>query len=193
MNRLHKSLLILSIASLLQACAGAFIAGGAAVSAAHDRRSLGSFVEDQNIELKAYDLISNDPEIDKDSNISVTSYNGIVLLSGQAPTPESRNRAEQLVRQIPQIRKIHNELSIGPSSTIGIRSNDTWVTTKIKTNLLKVKNHENFDPTRVKVVTENGTVYLMGLLNPQEADDVVNVIRSIKGVQKVVKMFEYIK
>jgi len=193
MNLIYKSLLIITIASLLQACAGAFVAGGTAVSAAHDRRSLGSFVEDQNIELKAYDMLSNNTEIDKNTNISVTSYNGIVLLSGQTPTPELRNLAEQLVRQVPQIRRIHNELSIAAPSSIGTRSNDTWVTTKIKTNLFKVKNHDNFDPTRVKVVTEQGIVYLMGLLNQQEADDVVNVIRTIKGVQKVVKMFEYIK
>ena len=188
-----RHILILSLITvLLNACAPAVIVGGSAVTAAHDRRTLGSFVEDQNIELKVYDAISKDHELETNSNISVTSYNGIVLLSGQTPNEAMRARAEQIARSVPKINKIHNELTIAQPNTFGSKSNDTWVTTKVKTSLLKVKGHKDFDPTRVKVVTEGGTVFLMGILKKNEADDVVNVVRQVNGVQRVVKIFEYL-
>lgn len=185
-------LALLLAALLLNACAPVVIVGGTAVGAAHDRRTLGSFIEDQNIELKVFDALSKDQDLDKNSNISVTSYNGVVLLSGQTPSATMRSRAEEITRSIAKIKKIHNELTIASPSTIGSRSNDTWVTTKVKTSLLKVKGHKDFDPTRVKVVTEGGTVFLMGILKRNEADDVVDVVRQVGGVQRVVKIFEYL-
>jgi len=192
MTNVHKILIFLIVSSTIVGCAPAVIVGGSAINAAHDRRTLGSFVEDQNIELKAYDAISKDTDLDKQSHISVTSYNGVVLMSGQTPTAEMRAQAEDFVRSVEKVKKVHNELTIAAPSSFGTRSTDTWVTSKVKTNLFKVKGHENFDPTRVKVVTENGTVYLMGLLKQTEAEDVVNVVRKIGGVQRVVKIFEYI-
>jgi len=192
MTTLFKSLCIALITAILSGCAPALLVGGTAVNAAHDRRTLGSFVEDQNIELKAYDAMSKIPEFTDQTHISITSYNGIVLLSGQTPTSEMSQQAEEIVRTMEKVRKVHNELNIAAPSSMGIRSSDTWVTTKVKTNLFKVDNHKDFDPTRVKVVTENGTVYLMGLVKKTEAEDVVNVVRNIKGVQRVVKIFEYI-
>ncbi|HEC30085.1 MAG TPA: BON domain-containing protein [Gammaproteobacteria bacterium] len=185
-------LALLLAALLLNACAPAVIVGGTAVGAAHDRRTLGSFIEDQNIELKVFDALSRDQDIEKNANISVTSYNGVVLLSGQTPSKSMRSRAEEITRSIAKIKKIHNELTIASPSTIGSRSNDTWVTTKVKTSLLKVKGHKDFDPTRVKVITEGGTVFLMGILKRNEADDVVDVVRQVNGVQRVVKIFEYL-
>jgi len=192
MTNMYKILVFLLVGSILGGCAPAIIVGGSAVSAAHDRRTLGSFVEDQNIELKAYDLLSKDKELESQSHISITSYNGVVLMSGQTPSPAMRASAEEQVRAVPKVKQVHNELTIAAPSSVGTRSTDTWVTSKVKTNLFKVKGHKDFDPTRVKVVTENGTVYLMGLLKPDEADDVVNVVRQVGGVQRVVKIFEYI-
>ncbi len=191
MNGMHKIYIFLLVSSILAGCAPAVIVGGGAVSAAHDRRTLGSFVEDQNIELKAYEAIAKDQDLKKQSHIAVTSYNGVVLLSGQTPSAELRAKAEARVRSISKVKKVHNELSIAAPSSLGARSNDTWVTSKVKTSLLKVKGHKDFDPTRVKVVTENGTVYLMGILKPAEATDVVDVVRQVGGVQRVVKIFEY--
>jgi len=192
MTNIQTNIAILLIATVLGGCAPALIVGtGTAASAAHDRRTLGSFVEDQNIELKAYDILTKNAVVHGESNISVTSYNGIVLLSGQTPSAETRAKAEELIKSIPKLRKIHNELDIAAPSSLGIRSSDTWVTTKVKTNLFKVKGHQDFDPSRVKVITENGTVFLMGLVNRVEADDVVEVVRNIGGVQRVVKVFEY--
>lgn len=190
--KIHMISIIIAT-TLLSGCAPVLLlGGGTAINAAHDRRTVGTFIEDQNIEIKARDAIYKDKELEKQSNISVTSYNGIVLISGQTPTAELRARTEDYVREVAKVKKVHNELTIASPSSIGARSTDTLVTGKVKTNLLKVKNHENFDPTRVKVVTENGTVYLMGLLKPAEADDVVSVVRQVGGVQRVVKMFEYI-
>lgn len=184
---------IIMATTLLSGCTPVLLlGGGTAVNAAHDRRTMGTFIEDQNIEIKARDAIYKDKELEKQSHISVTSYNGVVLLSGQTPTAELRARAEDYVSGIEKVKKVHNELTIASPSSLGARSTDTLVTGKVKTNLLKVKGHENFDPTRVKVVTENGTVYLMGLLKPAEAEDVVAVVRQVGGVQRVVKMFEYI-
>ncbi len=193
MSNVHKILIFLTVSSILAGCAPAVIVGGgSAINAAHDRRTLGSFVEDQNIELKAYDAIAKNSDLEKQSHISVTSYNGVVLMSGQTPTAEMRAEAEERVRSVEKVKKVHNELTIAAPSSFGTRSTDTWVTSKVKTNLFKVKGHENFDPTRVKVVTENGTVYLMGLLKQSEAEDVVDVVRKVGGVQRVVKIFEYI-
>jgi osmotically-inducible protein OsmY len=190
MTSTHKIFIFLLVSSILAGCAPAVIVGGG-VTAAHDRRTLGSFVEDQNIELKAYDAIAKDQDLESQSHIAVTSYNGVVLLSGQTPSAELRAKAEERVRSVEKVKKVHNELAIAAPSSLGTRSTDTWVTSKVKTSLLKVKGHKGFDPTRVKVVTENGTVYLMGILKQAEAVDVVDVVRKVGGVQRVVKIFEY--
>lgn len=184
-------LLFLQLPWILQGCTAAVVAGGATgASMAHDRRTMGSFVEDQNIELKAASAISKDQELYDRSHINVTSYNRIVLLTGETPTQALRSRTEEIARNIAQVRRVHNELTIAAPSAMSSRSSDTWITTKVKTSLFKVKGIENFDATRVKVVTENGVVYLMGILNRTEADAVVDVVRKVSGVQRVVKVFE---
>lgn len=185
------TLLFLQLIWILQGCTAAVVAGGATgASIAHDRRTMGSFVEDQNIELKAASAISKDQELDERSHINVTSYNRIVLLTGETPSQELRSRAEDIARKIAQVRRVHNEITIAAPSAMSSRGSDTWITTKVKTSLFKVKGMENFDATRVKVVTENGVVYLMGILNHTEADAVVEVARKVSGVQRVVKVFE---
>lgn len=181
----------------LSGCAG-LVAGGAAAgivtgaAVAHDRRTAGTVVEDQAIELKAYDALNQDRELAERGHINVTSYNNIVLLSGEVPTPELRKRAGEIVSRIEKVRHVHNELADAPPSSLASRSTDTWITTKVKTSLLQVDGIRDFDPTRVKVVTERGIVYLLGLLHPREADAVTRTVRRVNGVQKVVKLFEYI-
>ena len=182
---------LLVLASLLSGCTGALIVGGATgISMAHDRRTAGTYVEDQNIELKAMNELAKDKTISSKAHVSVTSYNRIVLLSGEVLDEPMRTRAMELVRRVSNIRKIHNELVVAKPSTLSRRSKDTWITTKIKTRLFSIK-RKDFDPSRVKVVTERGTVYLMGLVTREEANDVVALVRNIKGVHKVVKIFEY--
>ncbi len=192
MIRPTRFIALLTLAAMLSGCTGALIVGTATgIQMAHDRRTAGTFVEDQNIELKALNELAKDREIAEKAHVSVTSYNRIVLLSGEVHDQAMRERAERLVRRVRNIRRIHNELVIAKPSTLSRRSKDTWITTKIKTRLFRVK-RKDFDPTRVKVVTERGTVYLMGLVRRAEAKEVVDAIRDTSGVRKIVKVFEYI-
>lgn len=193
MLRVLSGLSVLLLVSLLQGCAGAVVGGAAAgVSMAHDRRSAGTIVDDEIIELKAADKLISDKELFEQTHINVTSYNNILLLSGEAPTDALRSKAFSLVSGIPKVRKVHNELVLAAPSSLLTRSSDTWITTKVKTNLFNIKNIKGFDPSRVKVVSENGTVFLMGIVTRSEAEVVVDASRTVKGVQRVVKLFEYL-
>lgn len=152
-------------------------------------RTVGAYIDDEVIETLALVNLNKGSEDMKASNISVTSYNGLVLLTGQAPSETARLEAEQIVSQIRKVRKIHNEIKIsGISSTIA-RSNDLWLTTKVKAQLLT---NESIDGSRIKVVTDSSVVYLMGLVSAQEADAAINIVRNIAGVEKIVKVFEYV-
>ena len=181
------------IVGLLQGCASAVI-GGAATGAAvaHDRRTVGTFVDDEIIEVKATSRLFSDQEIFDNTHINITAYNNIILLSGEAPTDALKNKAFNLVSSIPKVRKVHNEIVIAAPSSLLTRSSDTWITAKVKTNLFQVKDSPDFDPTRIKIISENGSVFLMGIVSRAEADIVINATRTIGGVQRVVKLFEYI-
>lgn len=153
-------------------------------------RTVGSYIDDEVIEtLSLVNLKKGSSEMEA-SNISVTSYNGVVLLTGQAPSDAVRSEAEQIVSQVRKVRKIHNEIKISGVSSALARSNDLWLTTKVKAELLT---NENVEGSRIKVVTDSSTVYLMGLVNPQEADVAINIVRNITGVEKIVKVFEYVQ
>jgi osmotically-inducible protein OsmY len=176
---------------LLQGCA-AMVVGGAATTAvvAHDRRTTGTVVEDQAIELKTYDRLAQ-KEIKQRSNIHVTSYNKVVLLTGQAPDEAVRRKAEELASQVKQVRRVVNEIEIGSTASFGEKSRDVALTAEVKLRLSNV-DIPDFDSLRVKVVSERGSVYLMGLLTEEEAQAVTEVVRYISGVRRVVKVFEYI-
>jgi len=177
---------------LLQGCA-AMVVGGAATTAvvAHDRRTTGIMVEDQTIELKAYDRLAEIAEIKERGKVNVTSYNKVVLLTGQVPGDAARRQAEQAVSRVEQVRRVVNEIEIGSTASFGEHSRDLALTSEVKLRLTSV-DIPDFDPLRVKVVTERGSVYLMGLLTQQEANAVTEVVRYISGVRRVVKVFEYI-
>ncbi len=152
-------------------------------------RTLGSYLEDESIETKTLVNISKGSQALAQSHINVVSYNGQVLLIGQVPDDQVKQEAESIARQVRHVRKVHNELDIaGPTSTI-VRSNDVYLTSRIKVQMLADK---RVSGGRIKVVTENGVVYLMGLVTPAEADLAVEITRSVTGVRKIVKMFEYI-
>lgn len=187
-NRLAGALLL---ALSVSGCAGLLIGGTAVgVSVAHDRRSTGTVVDDQMIELKVYDALNR--LLPPGNQISATCYNGAVLLTGEVVSEAARQQAEVIVRGIePPARTIYNELVIGPPSPLSSRSNDTLLTTKVKTALLQI-DIPDFDPTRVQVVTARGVVYLMGLVRPVEADAAANIASQVSGVQQVVTLFEYI-
>ncbi len=174
-------------------CAPLVIVGGAATTASivHDRRTAGSIVEDQAIELRIKNGLRKDSEIKAQAHINVTSYNGIVLLSGEAPTQALVQRAGTIAREAEQVRRVHNEIRIAAPSSSMTRSSDAWITSKVKGSLVGV-DVKGFDPTRVKVVTENGTVFLMGVVYRREADGAVAKTQQVSGVQRIVKLFEYL-
>lgn len=157
-------------------------------SVAHDSRTAGTVLEDQSIELKASNAISADAELRSQTHVNVTSYNLVVLVSGEAPTEALRDQVIDKVRRVDRVKLVHNELAVAAPSSMTSRSSDTLITSKVKTTLMTLS---NFDGTRVKVVTERGIVYLMGLLSKEEGDRVANAARGVGGVQKVVKLFEY--
>ncbi|MFO1430391.1 MAG: BON domain-containing protein [Candidatus Competibacteraceae bacterium] len=178
------------------ACAPLLIGGGAAGGAIvlHERRTTGTLWEDQTIEWKAATAFAKDPQLSdpERANVSVTSYNKTVLLSGEATTQELRQHAAEIVRYIPEVKQVYNELVIAPPGSPTDRAADAAVTTQVKASLLQI-DLPGFDPTRIKVVTSAGTVYLLGLVTPAEADAVVNQAKYVSGVRQVVKLFEYIR
>lgn len=175
---------------LLQACVPVVIGGAAAgVGAAHDRRTLGAIIDDENIELKAAAMIGLDADLKKLVHVNVTSMNGIVLLTGETATPEARDQVLTHVRAVNGVRRITNELRITEPSSFGGRSKDSLITSAVKSRFLVTK---NLDPTRVKVVTEASVVYLLGLVTHAEGDLAADHATTIEGVTSVVKVFEYI-
>jgi len=190
----HGILALLIATDLLTGCAPVVIGGAAAGTAvvANSRRSPGSVVDDETIEVKARLALLENKELNSQVHVEITSYNEIVLLTGEAPTPELRTQVEDLVKKIPMVRLIHNEMTIAAPSSYMTRASDSLITAKVKTEILGINNIEGFNGTRVTVVTSNGTVYLMGLLTHKEADAVTEKARQVGGVQRVVKLFEYI-
>ena len=163
-------------------------AGGAA--AAHDLRSTTTMLDDEGIELSATDLLYNDAKLDKKVHVNVTSYNYIVLLTGEVLSLELRSYAVDLVRNLQNIKRIHNELVVAELAVFESRTYDTWITSKVKTAMLTTP---NFDATRIKVVTENKSVFLMGIVTVQTGNKAADITRHVEGVERVVKLFEYIE
>ncbi len=153
------------------------------------KRTAGVFIDDAVLEpLVKREIRKSDPGF-KGSHLVVVSYNGVVLLLGQVATADLRTKASEVTQGINRVRKVHNELAVGGPISLVARSNDSWLTTKVKTRLFA--SNEAYG-TKVKVVTENGVVYLMGLVTREQADNVVDVSAKVYGVQKIVKVFEYI-
>ena len=183
------ALIVLIPIILLQGCATAIITGAATgVSLVHDRRTTGAVIDDQGVEFKAALAIFNNKDIYEQSHINVTSYNGIILITGETLTEQLKQQVYDLVRVIPKVRTIHNELIIAAPSSLPSRSSDAWITSKVKA---KITSDRQIDPFYIKVVTEHGIVYLMGIVNQSESDRAVSIASNSAGVQRVVKIFEY--
>jgi osmotically-inducible protein OsmY len=183
--------LIIFFAGLLQGCAAAVVAGAATGAAvATDRRTTGKMIDDQTLELNAQKMIAEDPQLKDTVRANVTSMNGIVLLTGEATTTSLRDRTLSKVRTVQGVRRINNHIRIAPPAgpLSKSRTNDKWITSKIKGKQTTTK---GVGPTHVKVVTANSVVYLMGLVQRSEADVATKLARETKGVTRVVKLFEY--
>ena len=153
-------------------------------------RTFGSKIDDSLIETKvAVNVAKANPDLDTGSHIVVTSYNGIVLLAGQTPRADLKAQAEQAAASVQRVKKVINELQVMAPSSILARNNDAWLTTKIKTQMLT---DSAIPGSRIKIVTENGIVYMLGLVTRREANVTTSLVQGVDGVQKIVKLFEYI-
>ncbi len=189
-SKIKLMTLTVTALSLLSGCA-AVVVGGAATSAivtANDRRTTGTIIEDKSIQIKAMQAVSDVAGDDNNIHVSAVSYNNQVLLIGQTPTHQIRAEIISRVKNIEKVKKVHNEIVLSEPSTLLQRSTDSWITTRIKSEMTVTK---DFNPARVKVVTENGIVYLMGIVKPLEEEIAVDIARHVKGVKKVVKILEY--
>ncbi len=152
-------------------------------------RTIAQRVDDQSIETKAIVNIHDSDEEYDNCHLVVVSFNGFVLLAGQVTSEELRIKAATVIREIPSVKHVYNELEIAAPSSRITRASDTWITTKIKSRLLA---NPDIPGLRVKVVTENGVVFLLGLLNTEEANRVGEIASEVKGVQQIVQLFETI-
>ncbi|MEK7769045.1 MAG: BON domain-containing protein [Pseudomonadota bacterium] len=160
---------------------------GTGLAVSEDRRTSGTFVEDEGIELKSAKHIRE--KLGANVQVNVTSFNRNVLLTGEAPTEAMKKEVENLIKDISNVRNVTNEIAVANASTLISRSNDMLITTKVKGRFL---DGGRFQINHVKVVTENGVVYLLGLVKRQEAESASEIASSTSGVLKVVKVFEYL-
>jgi osmotically-inducible protein OsmY len=174
---------------------GALVVGTAATTGAvmaQDRRTTGSVVEDSSIEYKAKSIVDAlTPTHQREKvHVNIISYNGNVLLLGQVPNEAFVDKIIPEIKQIPKVNKIINELTYEPVINLMARTSDSMLTAKVKTAMMRQA--DKINATRVKVVTEDSVVYLMGIINKNEEEIAVDIARQVKGVKKVVKIFEYI-
>jgi osmotically-inducible protein OsmY len=173
----------------LQGCAGAIAVGaGAAVMSATDRRSTGAQIDDEGIELRVSNRV-NERFGDK-VHLNVTSFNYVVLLTGEVPDSSTRTEIEKMARAAAGVRSVANETQVAGVSSYGTRTNDAYLTSKVKSRFVDLG---SFSANHVKVVTEANAVYLMGIVTEAEATEAVQIARTTGGVLKVVKIFEYCK
>jgi osmotically-inducible protein OsmY len=185
--RINFGWLLVAAMPLLGGCAAAVIGGAATgVLVANDRRTVGTVTEDQGIEIKASSRVS---ERVKDAHINYTSFNKLVLMTGEVPAAAGREDAERIVRGVENVRGVYNELQVAGNSALSARTNDAYVTSKVKARFVDGR---KFNPVHVKVITENSVVYLMGMVNRAEGDAATEIARTTSGVQKVVRLFEYL-
>ena len=182
--------IIFILALMLQGCifvVGA-AAGAAGVAVVYDHRKLEKILLDERIAKDAMSKLRVINAIPEKAHIEVTCFNQIILLTGEATNADIRQEAEELVRTVPDIKRIYNQIAVkAPSSTL-THASDSWITTKIKTQMLATKGLQS---GTIKVVTENGIVYLMGTVNKEQAEIAVDIARQVQGVQRVMKILQY--
>lgn len=192
-NTFIKSALWISILFLiLPGCApivltGVGVGAGAGALMVEDRRSSGTYIEDESIELKTSRRIGE--QLGDKVHINVISFNRNVLLTGEVPDEATKVEVAKLTMSIENVQNIANEVIIAPKSSLASRSNDTLITSKVKARFV---NNKVFQVNHVKVITENGVVYLLGLVSRKEGDAATRIASTTESVRKVVKVFEYL-
>jgi len=188
LNRIASLTLALAIASMLASCVPVIVAGaaGGAALVATDRRTAGAQVDDEGIELKVVTQAGN--LYGDRAHVNATSYNGLVLLTGEVPDQGAWSSLGNFAKAQAKVKAVQNELVVAPATNLSQRSNDSYITSKVKARFVEAN---KFPPNAVKVVTERGVVYLMGIVTKAEGDSAGDVAATTDGVAKVVKVFEY--
>jgi len=180
--------LLAAVLGALQGCFPVIAAGvGTGALMAADRRTTGTYIEDEGIEDKTANQINT--KYKDTAHVNVTSFNRHVLITGEAPSDAVKTDITQIATGIPNVKAVSNELVVSGSTGITSRSSDSIITGDVK---LRFLNNKIFQADHVKVVTENGTVFLMGLVYHKEADAATEIASTTRGVQRVVKVFEYL-
>lgn len=193
MNQAHRSLastllLAAALAASLSACVPVVITGvGAGVLMASDRRTSGTYVEDEEIELKVSNRV--DEKIGNQVHLNATSFNRKVLLTGEAPSAEIKAQIKAIAANVPNVSGVIDEVQLAGISSLTARSNDTVITSKVKARFVDAS---KFSAQHVKVITEAGVVYLVGMVTQREADAAIEITRTTSGVRKVVNVMEII-
>lgn len=194
MKLLSKYLFIALLGLTLSGCVTAAVVGGTAAGAAastlvYDKRPVKIIASDERLAHAIQSRLDANPTLRQKTHLSVSVYRGWVLLIGQTPTPALKQEALDIIKTVPNITKMFDEITINPPIDRIARANDTWLTTKIKTMLLTEKGLQS---GQFKIVTENNVIYLMGLATQTQAALAVGIIRNTSGVQKVVKIMRYL-
>tara|TARA_B110000879_G_scaffold164281_1_gene212194 strand:- start:56 stop:700 length:645 start_codon:yes stop_codon:yes gene_type:complete len=155
----------------------------------YGKRTPGAYVDDQLIETKSKVNLKKIDTRFANAQVRIDSFNGVVLLTGNVPAAEMRDSATDIIRKIRKVRRVNNELRVSPPRSFGAKAGDVWLSNKVKTRLRFTKKAPH---SRVNVITENGVIYLMGLVTHKEAETIVNVAKKSYGLQKIVRVFEYI-
>lgn len=186
MNTNAKLSLLLFLTLTTTGCVSAAMSGGSAI---YDHNNLQNKAQNHYICWDASQQLHNDPDL-QHCHINVTSYNYRLLLTGQVFNQQQKCKADKIASEVNGVERVFNQLEIGPPISTDQQFTDAWITTKIKSQIIAA---QGIDPSKVKVITENQTVYLLGTLTPEEADIAVNIARDTEGVDKVVRVFQYIK
>lgn len=181
----------LACITALSGCGVLVVGGTAATTAlvATDRRTVGQQVEDQAIEMKTAAEMRRLFEDTDTARVNAMSYSGLVLLTGDVPTEQAKQQAGQAAQKVEKVNRVVNELRVGELTALSVRSNDTWLTSKVKTTLINTREV----PSRtINVTTERGVVYLLGKVTDAESQRAAIAASSVKGVNKVVKLFQIV-
>lgn len=190
--KLKATFAVLSSALLFQGCIAGVVVGSAAVATktATDPRSVGTQVDDGTLEARVENALSKDQQLKKDARVVATAYQGKVLLTGQAPSTDLAARAKQIAMGVEGTTEVYNEIRQGTPVSLSTASSDTWITTKVRSQLLT---SDTVKSSNVKVTTENGEVFLLGLVTPQEWQSAAQIASQVSGVKHVTTAFTSVK
>lgn len=187
--RIRMTLVLLLMTGALSGCffAVGAAAGAASAVAAYNHRTIEKVMKDQNLGNEIYNRMRSHADIYESSHLDATVFNQVVLLTGETPRAEWKDQIAEEIKQMPEVKKVYNQILVQNPSSALTRTSDTWITTKIKSQMVSTK---ELKASEIKVVTANGAVYLMGIVNEEQANIAVDIARNVSGVQRVVKMFQ---